>query len=271
MRFANQDYLPVLKLWHIYFKSAVERECLVIALDEKTNKFCELNNYNVYFSPYLDKFGLGFMQHQMLITRKLLDLNYSVLISDIDAIWLKDPLEFTLSTGTDLVFSPGTFQPFEAYSKWGNVLCSGYFLIRPSKRINKFLDKVQIRMKKEGDQPAINKELISRNLNWENDKNLYEVNHKRKKIKQSLHCRIGIAENITVTLLPNWLFQRIREAKDPLIFHPLSLKDCDDKLQVFRENGFLFKRAQRINNRFYSFLFLEKLIKNLLYKGKFYL
>ena len=88
-------------------------------------------------------------------------------------------------------------------------------------------------------------------------------------IKQSLYPRIGSAGDITVTLLPNWLFQRIREAKEPLIFHPLSLKDCDDKLQVFRENGFLFGRTQRINNRFYSFLFLEKLIKDFLHHRKF--
>jgi len=238
--FANKDYIPILKLWHRYFSANVKSKCLVIALDAKTYRFCNYERYESFFAPYLGGgYGLGFMQHQMNITRKILDLNYELLVSDIDAIWVKDPLKYTLSCKTDIVFSPGTFQPPEAYAKWGNVLCGGYFLLRPNEEVNSFLDDVQKRMEKEGDQPAINHELLSRNLVWNDDETLYSINLKGKSIMQSLNPRIGMAGNISVALLPNRFFQRLKEDADALVVHPLASKKSEDKLKIFKEMDLL--------------------------------
>lgn len=238
--FANKSYIPILKLWYRYFSANVNSKFLVVALDAKTYRFCKKEKYESFFAPYIGGgFGLGFMRHQMNITRKILDLNYEILVSDIDAIWIKDPLKYTLSCKTDIVFSPGTVQPPEAHAKWGNVLCTGYFLIRPNQKVDTFLNNVQKRMEKEGDQPAINNELLSRNLVWNDNEKLYSISHNGRNIMQSLNPRIGIAGDLSVTLLPNRLFQRVKENADALVVHPLAAKKSADKLKIFREIGLL--------------------------------
>ncbi len=238
--FANKNYIPILKLWHRYFSANVKSKCLVVALDAKTYRFCIQEKYESFFAPYIGGgYGLGFMRHQMNITRKILDLNYAILVSDIDAIWVKDPLKYTLSCKTDIVFSPGTVQPPEAHAKWGNVLCGGYFLIRPNHKVYAFLDNVQKRMEKEGDQPAINNELLSRNLVWNDNEKLYSISHNGRNIMQSLNPRIGIAGDLSVTLLPNRFFQRLKENVDAYVVHPLAPKKSTEKLKIFREIGLL--------------------------------
>tara|TARA_B100001248_G_C27391410_1_gene462569 strand:- start:1423 stop:2199 length:777 start_codon:yes stop_codon:yes gene_type:complete len=237
--FANKDYLPVLNLWEKYFSKAVKKKFLVFSFDEETFEFCKEKKYETFFSPYSEKWGLGFMRHMMYLTREIINLNFSILVSDIDAIWLKDPLEFTTSTNSDLIFSPGTIQPPEAFVEWGNVLCCGYFLIRPSLRVNKFLDCVEKRMEYEGDQPAINKELLSRNLKWQENGNFYGINFCGHNVIQSVNSRVGQAGDISVTLLPNRFFQRLQEKEDALVFHPIAPKECATKLNLFKQYGIM--------------------------------
>ena len=56
---------------------------------------------------------------------------------------------------------------------------------------------------------------------------------------QTLNPRIGIAGDISVTLLPNRFFQRLKEDTDALVVHPLAPKKSVDKLKVFRKIGLL--------------------------------
>ena len=175
----------------------------------------------------------------MILTRKMLDLSYTVLVSDVDALWVKNPLDLTLSQDSDLVFSPGTIQPPRAHAQWGNVLCTGYFLVRPSDKINSFLDCVQDRMLREGDQPAINHELLERDMKWDRQDSVYKIEFKEKSILQTISPRKGAAGNLTVTLLPNRYFQRLTEDEDAYVIHPIAPKKCVDKLRVFKDLGLI--------------------------------
>jgi hypothetical protein len=234
--FANNNYIPVLEIWNKYFKNSTNSRCIVFALDEKTHEYCVQNCLDVFFAPFEGDW-LGFMRHQMVLTRKILSLNHTVLVSDIDAIWVKNPLEYTLANDSDMVFSPGTIQPPRAHAQWGNVLCTGYFLIRPRDQVNAFLDCVEKRMLNEGDQPAINHELLERGLTWEGQECIYHIEFREKQILQTHSPRRGHAGDLSVTLLPNRYFQRLEEEEDALIIHPISPKQCADKLRVFGEIG----------------------------------
>ena len=88
---------------------------------------------------------------------------------------------------------------------------------------------------------------------------------RRKKIIQSKDFRIGKAQDLTVTLLPNRFFQRLKESNSPLVFHPVVTKG--KKLEVFKENGFLFSLPIRINNRYSDILIFEKFINKFLRKN----
>jgi hypothetical protein len=209
---------------------------LVFALDVETHEFCVQIGLDVFCAPFAGDW-LGFMRHQMILTRKILDLKYTILVSDIDALWVKNPLDYTLAQDSDLVFSPGTIQPPRAHAQWGNVLCTGYFLIRPSDRVNAFLDCVEKRMLREGDQPAINHELLKRGLKWESRESGYYVEFRGKQILQTTSSRRGEVDSLSVTLLPNRHFQRLEEDEGALIVHPIAPKRCADKLKVFKEMG----------------------------------
>lgn len=234
--FANKVYIPVLGVWNKCFKKSTNCKYLVCALDKETHEFCIKNGLDVFFAPFEGDW-LSFMQHQMVLTRKVLDLGYTILISDIDALWVKNPLDFTLSQDSDLVFSPGTIQPPKAHSQWGNVLCTGYFLVRPSDEVNSFLDCVQERMLGEGDQPAINHELLERDMKWDAQDSVYKIEFRGKSILQTISPRKGAAGGLTVTLLPNRYFQRLTEDEDAYVIHPVAPKKCVDKLRVFKELG----------------------------------
>ena len=234
--FANRDYVPVLDVWRKFFKKSTDCKCLVFALDSETHEFCVQNGLDVFLAPFEGDW-LSFMRHQMVLTRKILDLGYTILVSDIDALWVKNPLDFTLSQDSDLVFSPGTIQPPKAHAEWGNVLCTGYFLIRPSDKVNSFLDCVQERMIGEGDQPAINHELLERDMKWDAQDSIYKIEFRGKSILQTISPRKGAAGGLTVTLLPNRYFQRITEDEDAYVIHPTVPKKCVDKLKAFKDLG----------------------------------
>jgi hypothetical protein len=234
--FANRDYVPVLDVWNKFFKKTANCKYLVFALDRETHEFCFQHGLDVFFTPFEGDW-LSFMRHQMLLTRKILDLGYTILVSDVDALWIKNPIDFTLSQDSDLVFSPGTIQPPRAHAQWGNVLCTGYFLVRPSDKVDSFLDCVQERMLREGDQPAINHELLERGMKWDSQDSVYKIEFREKSILQTITPRRGAAGGLTVTLLPNRYFQRLTEDEDAYVIHPIAPKKCADKLRVFKDLG----------------------------------
>ena len=68
---------------------------------------------------------------------------------------------------------------------------------------------------------------------------MYSISHNGRNIMQSLNPRIGIAGDLSVTLLPNRFFQRLKENVDAYVVHPLAPKKSTEKLKIFREIGLL--------------------------------
>lgn len=235
--FANEGYLDVLKLWLLYARRCGHDRFLVFCLDLETYRYCSEQQLPCWFAPYQGDW-LGFMRHQMRLTRHILKLGFDCLVSDIDALWIRDPIELTLSQSQDMVFSPGTIQPPEAHASWGNVLCTGYFLLRANERVEEFLDHVEPRMQSSGDQPSINAELLARGLVWD-PQPTYELNFRGKTILQTSSTRTGVAGGLKVALLPNHLFQRLPEESEPCVIHPIAPKEQHEKMKVFQAMGLL--------------------------------
>ena len=235
--FANKDYGQLLVHWLRKTNRVTSASPVVFCLDEDTANLCERLEATFLLTPFSGDW-LGFMRHQMRLTIDILELGYSPLISDIDAIWVRDPIPYTVSLPHDAVFSPGTIQPLGAHRAWGNVLCTGYFLLRPVSPILALLKKTLPLMEKEGDQPALNRILAERGFQFDRD-DLYAMKFRGHDVLQSAEARTGVQDGLSIALLPNRLFQRLAEPDEPepFIIHPVAPKIEADKISVFREMG----------------------------------
>ncbi|MEO0449992.1 MAG: putative nucleotide-diphospho-sugar transferase [Pseudomonadota bacterium] len=232
--FADHKYTEVLSNWLRKQAEVSNAKPVVFCLDRQTQSVCEGLRAEHILVPYSGDW-LGFMRHQMAITLEMLRMGFTPLISDIDAIWVRDPLPTTLQHSQDMVFSPGTIQPLVAHAKWGNVLCTGFFLLRPTLRTVSFIEEVSQRMNNEGDQPAINRLLIEKQLDFTRP-DLYAIPFRNHDVMQSYSARLGVTKGLSVALLPNRLFQRLAEKDEPtpLIIHPIAPKTQEAKIEVLK-------------------------------------
>ena len=238
--FANYYYKIILENWLKFFNRTSNKSCIVIAMDQDLHKFLSRKidpKLVVHVNGPLvtdREAWLEFMRVQMSVLRECLELGYDTLISDIDAIWIKNPFNDLNEIEDDLVFSPGSVQPPDALRSWGFVLCTGFFLSRACPAVNKFYEDVSKRMKSEGDQPAINKELIDRKIVWKKVK-YYNLLCKDKKIVRAFDEVLqGTSKDLSVAVLPNFKYQRILEKNrsDAVVIHPGAQKNSYKKAIV---------------------------------------
>jgi hypothetical protein len=235
--FADRNYCILLRHWLKLAGAAGRRSnVLVFCLDQEAADVCDELGASYQLSPFRGPW-LGFLRHRMGIAREIVRLGYSPLMSDLDALWLRDPLPFTTRHPQDLVFSPGTIQPREVHAAWGNVLCMGYCLLRTSSAVLAVIDAAMGLMNEMGDQPALKRVLFQRKVEWQ-PAELYALPFRERQVLQSRETRFGQCGDLSIALLPNRLFQRLSESCDtPLVVHPIAPKVEADKMALFRKMG----------------------------------
>eukprot|EP01052_Picozoa_sp_SAG31_P004633 SAG31_NODE_194_length_20722_cov_19.854192_14_plen_230_part_00 len=99
---------------------------------------------------------------RMQLFDRVLAAGFDVLMSDIDAHWLKSPLArigTELANDADIVSSRSGDWPVEQADKWGAVLCMGFVYVRANQRTKALLHAVLDHMegmKRPDDQVAMN-------------------------------------------------------------------------------------------------------------------
>ena len=88
-----------------------------------------------------------------------LDGGDAVLFSDVDAIWLKDPVGDILRQDADIVFQPASF-PKAAKDRWGFAICTGFLFLRPCQATRQLAEAV-IRRFDGSDQRTLNHVLLA--------------------------------------------------------------------------------------------------------------
>lgn len=108
----------------------------------------------------------------------LLKSGSNILISDVDAVWLRNPMSTLLNAAndSDIIASKGWF-PIELYRLWGSTLCLGFAYFKSSSFTIELLEEVSRLMKNErldsnriDDQYSINKMLHSWGVSWNKGK-----------------------------------------------------------------------------------------------------
>ena len=157
--------------------------------------------------------------------------------SDVDAIWLKNPLPYLARHNNyDLLASQGTTHPWKAFQKWGFTLCYGFFLVKSTKQTRQFLKGVASQTTyTDDDQQGLNHILLKDNLDWQiNDTYTYSDNN-------TLLCSDTIirrqSQGLHVGLLSFKQFVRVTTqapTSDNYVYHPLSPKTIASKKKLFK-------------------------------------
>ncbi|CAM8945692.1 unnamed protein product [Rhodiola kirilowii] len=184
---ANSNVKQMLEVWFTNIKRVGIPNYLVVALDDEIETFCKTNNVPVYKRDPDDNIdsiakiggnhavsGLKFR-----ILREFLQLGYSVLLSDVDIVYLQNPFDHlyrdsdveSMSDGhnnmTAYGFNDVFDEPAMGWARYAHtmriwVYNSGFFYIRPTIPSIELLDRVAATLAREDawDQAVFNEELF---------------------------------------------------------------------------------------------------------------
>lgn len=228
--FSDSNYLEVLENWLDFFPKSLLNRLEVVALDTElyshlVSSRCAGNEFSCVLLEWdgnLEHLWISRVEY----IRSQIEQGYSVLHSDIDAIWMDDPLDYVIKNSADLVFSQGTVWPRDVYDKIGIVLCCGFFYIKSNSVTEHLMREWSERIKIDtDDQRSLNRMLLEYGIRWPEQAD-YHLDFEGNKIGCFNDIMYTNAKTVKVGLLPHRLFQRIYEAQhDAIIFHPLSEKD----------------------------------------------
>ncbi|KAJ1382991.1 Nucleotide-diphospho-sugar transferase [Sesbania bispinosa] len=184
---ANTNVKEMLEVWFTNIKRVGITNYLVVALDDEIAKFCESNQVPVYKRDPdngIDSIGKTGGNHavsglKFRILREFLQLGYSVLLSDVDIVYLQNPFDHlyrdsdveSMSDGHNNMTAYGYNDVFDepamGWARYAHtmriwVYNSGFFYIRPTIPSIELLDRVATRLSKENawDQAVFNEELF---------------------------------------------------------------------------------------------------------------
>lgn len=185
---ANSNVKSMLEVWYANIKKVGIPNYLVVALDDEILELCKANDVPVYQrdrDESIDSIGKGGGNHavsglKFRILREFLQLGYSVLLSDVDIVFLQNPFDHlhrdsdveSMSDGhnnmTAYGFNDVFDEPAMGWARYAHtmriwVYNSGFFYIRPTIPSIELLDRVAGRLSREAnawDQAVFNEELF---------------------------------------------------------------------------------------------------------------
>ncbi|KAK9942420.1 hypothetical protein M0R45_008087 [Rubus argutus] len=185
---ANSNVKTMLEVWFTNIKRVGMPNYLVVALDEEIARYCESKDVPVYKrnpDNGIDSVARTGGNHavsglKFRILREFLQLGYSVLLSDVDIVYLQNPFDHlyrdsdveSMTDGHDNKTAYGFNDVFDepkmGWARYAHtmrmwVFNSGFFYIRPTIPSIELLDRVAGRLSREPtswDQAVFNEELF---------------------------------------------------------------------------------------------------------------
>nr|DAD21735.1 TPA_asm: hypothetical protein HUJ06_023198 [Nelumbo nucifera] len=185
---ANSNVKGMLELWFTSIKKVGIPNYLVVALDDEIENFCNSNVVPVYKrdpDEGIDSIARTGGNHavsglKFRILREFLQLGYSVLLSDVDIIYLQNPFDHlyrdsdveSMTDGHNNMTAYGYNDVFDepamGWARYAHtmriwVYNSGFFYIRPTIPSIELLDRVADRLSRQPnawDQAVFNEELF---------------------------------------------------------------------------------------------------------------
>ncbi len=254
--FCDQGYLPLLERWTRRVRQLGVTRIKIFCLDAPTQAWCATQAIPAARIPWTGALRDLWVQ-RIAVFSDLLAAGESFVHSDIDAVWLGNPLEAGAAAGRgeDLLFSQGTVWPPDVHDRWGFVLCCGWFQARPTAAAQAFFRALEANVRESGDdQISVNRLLVAMGAAWATDRREgragapgllrgadYSLGFRDREVQCWREPLRGVtAGGLSVALLPHREFQRLPEAyPDALVKHYLTPKSCAHKLAALHAFGLL--------------------------------
>ena len=247
--FCDSTYRDVLRNWLAALDRLADVPVLVVALDDRLA--CELEEKQVpvcYLPCDAQANAIWSLRAQAIYALVAAGLN--VIHSDVDAVWIKNPMALLERIEADIVSSQGTVYPPECHARWGHVLCYGFIYFRPScATIELLREAAEIALMEEqfDDQRYLNHQLLTRGVRW-SISSPYRVSFGSRWFTCSLGPIMGTCElqsaGVRIAVIPHAYVQRlpngIEDEAVRYVCHPLSPKDALQKKEVLRQNAAWF-------------------------------
>ena len=247
--FANSDYLGVLANWLVGFRRLGLPMPRIYCLDERTQRWARRWGCSTRLMEW-DGDLAGLWKMRISVFADLADKGVDFIHSDLDAVWLRDPVADPELTApeADMVFSQGTVWPRDVFDKQDFVLCCGWFLMRPSEAVKGFLNALGEHVEETGDDQVSLNRLLGETA-WSTDQvRSYRLAHKADLFR----CWQGAVRGrndefgLDIALAPHGRIQRVDDPwPEPAIRHVLTPKSAEDKLTALFEQGLLMLREPR--------------------------
>jgi len=243
--FCDSGYLPLLEIWLQRLRELEVPRVRVFCLDRVTLEWC--TSQGVAASPVSWSGELRNLWVQRIaVFSQLLAEGEPFVHSDIDAVWIRNPLETgaACSRKEDLLFSQGTVWPPDVHARWGFVLCCGWFRGLPTPAAQDFFRALQAHVIASGDdQLSVNRLLLSSGGRWsQGPVGEYALPFRDRQVQcWSQPLRLTTSSgSLSVALLPHREFQRLPEETDrAIVKHYLTPKSCAQKLRALQHYGLL--------------------------------
>jgi hypothetical protein len=193
--------------------------------------------------------GLAVSAFKFPVTRFLLEAGYSVVMSDADAIWLRDPLPYL--RGADVAFQRIVYHPPQITRHWGFAVCGGFLAFRVDQRTLTFLRRcIEVQRAVFCDQIAVNLATLEGDPDWQCEDPEWRlpqsgIAYDRSGLEEAfVRCAkspiSGVLQQDGVQLLalPHDKFWRHAcvpvSVPETVICHPNSPKDDVEKMAILR-------------------------------------
>ena len=243
--FADSNYLPLLRVWMPKLQGLGVSRVKIFCLDAAIYAACRAEGIDAEQVEWSGNLRDLWVQ-RIKVFSALLANGEEFVHSDIDAIWVRNPLREGSAYGReeDLLFSQGTVWPPDVHDRWGFVLCCGWFRARPTLPARAFFDGLEADVRATGDdQISVNRLLARLEVKWSGAANGdYQIPFRDRMVRcwrepiRAESARGGLS----VALLPHREFQRLPEQySEALVKHYLTPKNCAQKLAALQAHGLI--------------------------------
>lgn len=226
--FGNKQVKRVALNWAAHIKLLGIENYLIYALDKETYAFLRGHEINTELRDNIWKpqgvRGKNFWDQRFKFVYSLLKSGEDILQSDLDAVWLKNPLGL-ISKDCDIVASTGNICNKDVNEKIGTTsICMGWVYFKSNNKVFDLFEEVIRSGYEEGD--SFHDQKIFNKVLFQNSKK-EDIRILNKNIKR-LH-----AKNLCIDLLSEDLIRRRKKnPENPYIDHVFGWGQRDEKREI---------------------------------------